>query len=142
MLIYINSFDYNKINFEDLNINKFYKENLFITQNGIYKQYKQHYYKINNEINSYKKVKIEHVEILTQKDEDVIIKNEPMTYIPYNHFLISRKTYTTMVDDNINFIKEIDNDVVSSYYFIVNNNSDLHDIIQTIGLYLNNIITI
>ena len=142
MRIYINSFDYNKICFEDLNINKFYNENLFITQNGIYKKYKQHYYKINNEINNYEKKNVKHVELILQKNEDSIIKNEPMTYIPYNHFLISRKTYNTMIDDNINFVKEIDNDIVSSYYFIIHNNSDLNNIIETIGLYLNNIINI
>ena len=47
-----------------------------------------------------------------------------------------------MIDDNINFVKEIDNDIVSSYYFIIHNNSDLNNIIETIGLYLNNIINI
>ena len=52
MLVFINSFDYNKICFEDLPINKFYCENLFITQNGIYKKYKQHYYKLDNEEHS------------------------------------------------------------------------------------------
>ena len=142
MIIYINSFDYNKICFEDLNINKFYNENLFITQNGIYKRYKQHYYKLNNENNYYKKENIGHIELLIQNNEDTIIKNNPMTYIPFNHHLINRKTYTTMIDDNIEFVKEIDNNVISSYYFIVNNNNDLNNIIEVIGLYLNNIMNI
>ena len=142
MIIYINSFDFNKISFEDLNINKFYSENLFITQNGLYKKYKQHYYKINNETNHYKNVNIEHIKLLVQEKEDTIIKNKPLTYIPFNHYLINRKTYITMIDDNINFVKEIDNDIISSYYFVVNNNSNLQNIIEIIGLYLNNIINI
>ena len=142
MLVFINSFDYSKICFEDLPINKFYCENLFITQNGIYKKYKQHYYKLNNEEHVYKKEKIDHVEVLTQSHENTIIKNHPLSYIPYNNYLIRRKTMTTMIDDNIEFVKEIDNDIINNYYFIINNNTDLRNIIETIGLYLNNIMKI
>jgi len=140
MLLFINSFDYNKICFEDLMINKFFCENLFITQNGIYKKYKQHYYKLNNEKHTYNEEKIDHIELLVQNNENTIIKSEPLTYIPYNHYLIHRKTMTTVIDDNIEFVKEIDNDIIDNYYFIVNNNSDLRNIIEKIGLYLNNII--
>ena len=49
---------------------------------------------------------------------------------------------TTIISDNIEFIKEIDNDIINNYYFIVNNNTDLRNIIETIGLYLNNIMKI
>ena len=142
MLVFINSFDYNKICFEDLPINKFYCENLFITQNGIYKKYKQHYYKLNNEEHVCKKEKVDHVEILTQSHENAIIKNHPLSYIPYNNYLIRRKTMTSMIDDNIEFVKEIDNDIINNYYFIINNNTDLRNVIESIGLYLNNIIKI
>ena len=140
MLLFINSFDYNKICFEDLMINKFFCENLFITQDGIYKKYKQHYYKLNNENHTYNKESIDNIELLVQNSESVIIKNHPLTYIPYNHYLIHRKTMTTVVNDNIEFVKEIDNDIIDTYYFIVNNDSDLRSIIEKIGLYLNNII--
>lgn len=140
MLLFINSFDYNKICFEDLTINKFFCENLFITQDGMYKKYKQHYYKLNNENHVYTKEHVEHVELLVQSNENTIIKSKPLTYIPYNHYLIHRKTMTTAIDDNIEFVKEIDNDIIDNYYFIVNNNSDMRNVIEKIGLYLNNII--
>lgn len=140
MLVFINSFDYNKIYFEDLMINKVFSENLFITQDGIYKKYKQHYYKLNNEKHTYNKEKIDHIELIVQNNENKIIKSEPLTYIPYDHYLIHRKTMTTLIDNNIEFVKEIDNDSIDSYYFIVNNTSDLRDVIEKIGLYLNNII--
>ena len=68
MLLFINSFDYNKICFEDLTINKFFCENLFITQNGMYKKYKQHYYKLDNEEHSYNKENVDHIELLIQNN--------------------------------------------------------------------------
>ena len=141
MYLYINSFDFSKISVEDLDDIEYKIENLFFTHNGIYSKYKEHYYKLNYENNEYTHTKVSDVDILTQKYDTKIIKSSPLTYIPYQHYCVQRKTFKTRVNENIEIVKSIDNDAYVSHYFIINENlNDLEDIILQIGLFLKNII--
>ena len=141
MHLYINSFDFTKISVEDQQNIEFNVETLFFTFNGIYQKYKEHYYKLNYESTEYEEKTVSGVNLLIQKDDTKIIKSKPLTFIPFQHYCVERKTYKVKVDENIDLVKVIDNDVYVSYFFIVNDQlNDFEDIILKIGLYLKNII--
>ncbi len=137
MILYINSFNYDRISFEDLDVYNYENEIIFITNNGIYKKYKQHFYKLNNETINSKEQKTLGVNIVLQEKPYEIIKENPLTYIDYEHYLINRKILSVIIDDSIEFKKEIDNDVILSYYFVLKDDINIETAIEKIGLFLN-----
>ena len=44
-----------------------------------------------------------------------------ITNIPFKHYCVNRKKMITNIDENITFIKEIDNDIYDTKYFNVDN---------------------
>ena len=137
MILYINSFNYDRISFEDLDVYNYENEIIFITNNGIYKKYKHHYYKLNNETIENKLDNVLNVNVILQEKPYEIMKENPLTFIDYEHYLINRKTLSVIIDDNIEFKKEIDNDIIETYYFVLKDNADLKVSIEKIGLFLN-----
>ena len=138
MHLYINTFNYNKICFEDLDIMEYYIENIFFTYNGIYKKYKEHYYKLNYEENQYSNHEHNNILFLVQQEDTNIIKSNPLTNIPFDHYMVTRKTMKVRINDYIVMVKELDNDFYEIYYFIVDNNNDYETILYDIGLFLAN----
>jgi isocitrate dehydrogenase len=136
MHIYINSFDFNRLVFEDLDIHDVNQEDLFVTKNGIYKLYKQHFYKLNYEQNEYYAQNEHNMEVLVQKYDTKIIKENPLTSFPLQTFMIKRVQYHVIINENINMIKSIDNNITENYYFELLNDIPVKDAIEQIGLYL------
>ena len=136
MHIYINSFDFDRIVFEDLEIHDVKQEDLFVTKNGIYKLYKQHFYKLNYEYNEFHTENEHNMEIFVQKDDTTIIKEKPLTCLPLQCFMINRVQYHVIINENINMIKTIDNGITENHYFELLNDIPIKDAIEQIGLYL------
>lgn len=83
---------------------------------GIYKKYKHHYYQVN--INNDNKIyKYNNNEYLVQENDNIMDKSKIITNIPYNHYIVKRKTMKTYINDNICWIHEVDNDVFTRDYF-------------------------
>ena len=138
MHLYINTFNYNKLCFEDLDVMEYYIENIFFTYDGIYKKYKEHYYKLNYENNTYSNNELNNINFLVQQEDTNIIKSNPLTNIPFEHHMVTRKTMKVRINDYIVMVKELDNDVYENYYFIIDNNNDYETILYDIGLFLAN----
>ena len=138
MHLYINTFNYNKLCFEDLDVMEYYIENIFFTYDGIYKKYKEHYYKLNYENNTYSNHKLNNINFLVQQEDTNIIKSNPLTNIPFDHHMVTRKTMKVRINDYIVMVKELDNDAYENYYFIIDNNNDYETILYDIGLFLAN----
>ena len=95
-------------------------ETLIYTANGIYKKYKKHFYKLNINHNiDY--MKHDNKTFLIQQESHVIDKNTLITNVPYKHYCVNRKKITSIIDEDITFVKEIDNDIYDTRYFIINN---------------------
>lgn len=132
MFIYCNIKN-NKI-IEDYDNLDIYYEDYIYTSSGIYKKYKKHYYLLNIENNNVYQSKIDS-NFFIQKSEYIINKNNLLTYIPYNHYIVNRKIIKSTIDDDIIFVKEIDNKMIDSHYFITNN--DDNETLKKICLFLN-----
>lgn len=119
---------------EDESEYKIEYETLFYTANGIYKKYKKHFYKlkINHDV---KYIKHNNKVFFIQQDSHVIDKNTLITNIPFKHYCVNRKIMITNIDENITFVKEIDNDIYDTKYFIVENSE--YDTLNKICLFLN-----
>ena len=140
MYIFTNAIDFSKISFEDIDDLKYERETIFCTFEGVFKKYKEHYYKLNYEENEFFDMTIENINILVQKNDTNIIKSNPLTSLPFDHYCIDRKTYMKDIDEYIKFVQEIDNDVFVSNYFIVSDTlTDYSDILLRIGVFLKNI---
>lgn len=140
MHIYINSFDFNRIEFEDLDIHDVDYEDLFVTKNGIYKLYKQHFYKLNYEENDFYVEQAHNMDVFVQKHDTKIIKEKPLTSFPLQCHIINRIKYKVMINDNINIVKLVDNNITDTYYFELMNEIPIHEAIEQIGLFLHEII--
>ena len=140
MYIYTNAFDFSKISFADIDEINYERESIFYTFDGVYKKYKEHYYKVNYENNEYFEENVENINIMIQKNDTKIIKSNPLTSIPFDHYCIDRKTFSKDIDEHIKIVQEIDNDVFVSNYFIVSDTlTDYSDILLRIGIFLKNI---
>lgn len=132
MIIYCNL----KVNIvvEDFNKLDIHNEHLIYSNNGIYKKYKKHFYllDINKDIYCYDK----RADFFIQSKENSINKNKILTSIPYNHYFVERKKIYYPLNKNITFVKEIDNDIFVSHYFITSYVND--EILDEICLFLNN----
>ena len=123
-----------KKNIQDLT-NEYTSDEYIYSPNGIYKKYKYHFYKldIENDITIYN---YKNNDFYIQNNYYNINKNNIITTIPYQHYHVIRKTYKTNIDDNIIWIKEVDNDIFTNEYF--ETNISLYDALEKISLFLNN----
>ena len=129
MLLYCN----NSLIKKNYDIESEYYDNFIYSNAGIYKKYKKHFYML--EIcNNIKCININNFNFFLQEKDNIINKNNLITYIPYNHYYVSRKTIKYKIDEDIYYIKEIDNDVYVNEYFILNH----IDNIETLCLHLDN----
>lgn len=105
------------------------------TNDGLFKKYKKHFYKMDicDEIEEYT-MNID--EFFVQKQEDKLNKNKIITTIPYKHYYVKRKTMTTLIDDDLTFVKEVDNDVFETHYFVTDNSD--YSMFEKISSFLKN----
>lgn len=105
------------------------------TNDGLFKKYKKHFYKMDicDEIEEYT-MNID--KFFVQKQEDKLNKNKIITTIPYKHYYVKRKTMTTLIDDDLTFVKEVDNDVFETHYFVTDNSD--YSMFEKISSFLKN----
>tara|TARA_Y100000816_G_C25802001_1_gene420041 strand:+ start:224 stop:625 length:402 start_codon:yes stop_codon:yes gene_type:complete len=98
-------------------------ETYIYTQKGIYKKYKKHFFLCNCEKIFPKTEKIVHDgnEYFVEENSLQINKQKILTSIPYNCYFVNRFTIKCSLDNDIIFVKELDNEHFESYYFILNN---------------------
>jgi len=105
------------------------------TNDGLFKKYKKHFYQMDicEEIEEYT---MNNDEFFVQKQEDKLNKNKIITTIPYKHYYVKRKTMTTLIDDDLTFVKEVDNDVFETHYFVTDNSD--YSMFEKISSFLKN----
>lgn len=105
------------------------------TNDGLFKKYKKHFYQMDicDKIEEYT-MNID--EFFVQKQEDKLNKNKIITTIPYKHYYVKRKTMTTLIDDDLTFVKEVDNDVFETHYFVTDNSD--YSMFEKISSFLKN----
>ena len=130
MIIYCN----NSLKKKDVyDIESIYYDNFIYSNRGIYKKYKNHFYELDicERIES---VNIDNINFFLQENDHTIKKDKIITYIPFNHYYVYRKIIKHKIDDDIYYVKEIDNDVYINEYYILNHLDD----IKKLCLHLNN----
>lgn len=132
MKVYVNS----HINFkiEDLeNVEEKYDTYIY-TQYGIYQKYKKHFFLCDCENNSPKMSKtiFGQQEYLIEENSFKLNKQKILTSIPYHCYFVNRFTRRCILDNDIVFVKELDNDHFESCYFVLNHINQ----IKHIGLYI------
>lgn len=141
MILFVNSFDFERIEIGDLEVTSSSQYNLFYTSKGIYKKYKRHFYRLDVEENEYMEHFHRHIHFLTKRSSDRIIKSEPLTCIPYDHIFVRCNKSEYKVSETISLVCEVHNNRAVMYYFDVkNDNTDFEDVFETIGLFLEKII--
>lgn len=96
-----------------------YDEYIF-TYDGIYKKYKKHFYGMNL-CEDIRQASLDHEDFFIQKEEHSLNKHNIITTIPYKHHYVHKKIISYMIDDDLTFVKELDNDVFVNHYFVTNN---------------------
>ena len=130
MIIYCN----NSLKKKDVyDIESIYYDNFIYSNRGIYKKYKNHFYELDicERIES---VNIDNINFFLQEKDHTIKKDKIITYIPFSHYYVYRKIIKHKIDDDIYYVKEIDNDVYINEYYILNHLDD----IKKLCLHLNN----
>lgn len=132
MKVYTNS----KINFsiEDCDLSEESYDTYIYTQNGIYQKYKKHFFlcEYDDHISKTKRVLHESREYLIEENDLKINKKKILTSIPYQCYFVNRFIRRCFLENNITFVKELDNDHFESSYFIIENIEQIKDI----GLYI------
>ena len=141
MIIYTNSFDFNRINFDDLQINPVNSvdDTYVYTNNGIYKKIKRHFYKINMDQIKCENVQFKHIKLLVKSDDDSehIEKHNSLSCLPFDCHVVQCKKDIVEINENIDFVREMHNQNIVHFYFnIKNSNNDYEYIMTEIGLFL------
>lgn len=92
-------------------------ERYIITSNSIFKKYKEHYYKIMIPNENYKMVRHNSHTLYSKKHNETFSKKDPLTSIPFEHYIVRRVIYKYILNDHITLYKEVDNDSFESMYF-------------------------
>jgi len=129
MIIYCNESLDKSIEDEDVEI---HNEIYIYSDSGIFKKYKHHYYEININQNI-QMYNYNNVDFIVQEKEDVMDKSKIITTIPYKHYIVKRKILKTYINDNIFWIREIDNDIFKRDYFITS--IPIYDAFEEISLF-------
>ena len=124
MIIYPNNTSLN-FEIEDMNDLEIYYQPYIYTSNGIYTKYKKHYYKLSDN-NVFIDFNYNNINFLAQKYSNKIDKNSLLTSIPYDCYYVNKKIIKCQLNENLCVIKEIDNDVNDSIYFL-NNDIDINE---------------
>ena len=128
MKVYTNS----SINFsiEDQEASEESFETIIYTRNGIYKKYKKHFFLCEYDSGCSKTKRVNHGvhDYLIEENSLKINKRKILTSIPYQCYFVNRYVRKSFLDNDIVFVKELDNDYFESFYFIVNNESQLEHI--------------
>lgn len=121
MIIYSNN-SLKKKDYYD--VESIYYDSFIYSNNGIYKKYKNHFYELDI-CDNIECININKIKYYVQENENVINKSKIITYIPFNHYYVSRKTIKHKIDDDIYYVKEIDNDVYINEYYILSHLDDI-----------------
>lgn len=103
-------------------------ETYIYTKQGIYQKYKKHFFMCECEdggIPKTKKVLDGEHEYLIEENSFKINKKQILTSIPYHCYFVNRFVRKCYLDNNITFVKELDNDHFESCYFDVNSMEQL-----------------
>jgi hypothetical protein len=105
-------------------------ETYIYTQNGIYKKYKKHFFLCDYDcgVLKTKKVNYKFKEYFIEENDLKLNKKKILTSIPYQCYFVNRFVRKCFLDNDIVFVKEVDNDHFDSCYFLINNISQLEDI--------------
>ena len=109
-------------------------ETYIYSQNGIYKKYKKQFFLCEYDSGSSKTKQINYKckDYLIEENDFKINKKSVLTSIPYQCYFVNRFMRRCFLDNDIVFVKEIDNDHFDSCYFVINNISQL----EYIGSYI------
>lgn len=109
-------------------------ETFIYTQHGIYKKYKKHFFlcEYRQGVPKTDVVNYKQREYLIQEDELKINKQKLLTSIPFQCYFVNRTIRKYCLENDVIFVKEIDNDQFESCYFVV----DLNDKLKYISLYV------
>ena len=131
MIIYCNipkSFDIEIFDHYDVTYDE-----LIYSNEGIFKKYKKHFYEIDI-CDKVKEYALNDISYFVQENDHVLNKNKIITTIPYKHYQVNRKTLLYTIDHDLSIVKETDNDVYVTYYFITNNSD--YSIFEKISSFL------
>lgn len=109
-------------------------ETYIYTESGIYKKYKKHFFfcEYDSGYSQTERVNLGFQEYLIEKNDLKINKKKILTSVPYQCYFVNRFIRKCFLDNDIVFVKELDNDYFESFYFILNNVSQL----EYIGSYI------
>lgn len=133
MKVYTNSIV--KLTIEDQDNFQDSYETYIYTQNGIYKKYKKHFFLCELKKNNFshpENVSLDNKIFFIETDRLEINKQKLLTSIPFNCIFVNRLIKRCCLGENVEYIKEIDNDHYESCYFVVND----FESIKNIGLYV------
>ena len=118
MLVYCNIPVHYEI--EDADVYDVHYDEYIFSYDGIFMKYKKHFYEMDlcKHVDTYR---FNQQDFLVQQEEHKLNKNKIITTIPYKHYYVKRKVLKTVIDDDLTLVKEVDNDVFVSYYFITDN---------------------
>ena len=105
---------------EDADVYETTYDEFIFSNEGLFIKYKKHFYEMDlcENVNKYM---LNDTEFLVQKECHRLNKNKIITTIPYKHYHVNRKTIKTIIDDDLTLVKEVDNDIFESHYFITDN---------------------
>lgn len=136
MIVYIN---HDVLNSGKIETDYCHTEKILYSPMGIYKQYKHHYYRMDDTNIDYEKyVYKDDCEILVQSKLPVLNKKEILTHIYKDSYFVERIVENYLVNANITYVKEVDNTKYIQNYFKVEN-LDLEDAIVQIFDYINSL---
>lgn len=99
-----------------------HNENIIYCLDGIYKQYKKHFFKVKlNEKDKDKIIQYKSKEFIIENLEQELDKTQLLTYIPYENYFVKRQIEKYILDDGIIYCREMDNNIYEKSYFIVDN---------------------
>lgn len=119
MIVYIN---HDVLNSCKIETDYCHTEKLLYSKMGIYKQYKHHYYRMNDTNIDYAKyVYKDNNEVLVQSKLPMLDKKEILTHVYKDSYFVERIVQNYLVNANITFVKEVDNTKYTNQYFKVEN---------------------
>jgi hypothetical protein len=107
-------------NIEDLGSCTISYDEYIFTYDGVYKKYNKHFYEIDL-CDDIQQACLDDEDFFIQKQEHFLNKHKIITTVPFKHYYVQKKTITHIIDDDLTFVKELDNDVFTNHYFITNN---------------------
>lgn len=136
MIVYIN---HDVLDSGKIETDYCHTEKLLYSKMGIYKQYKHHYYRMNDTKIDYAiYVYKNNNEVLVQSKLPVLDKNEILTHIYKDSYFVERQIENYMVNKNITFVKEVDNTKYINQFFKIEN-LELEDAIIQVFDFINSL---